>query len=170
MPQAAREWQILRSATRERVMGFDVRLYEVAAVRSDVLKRLRSALSLIEEIDPRRFNRMRADLSHIVVKPTIGAFYWIISNTCALETPEILGRSTAILALTIVHEATHARLTHAGIYPSSVPSKRLERRCVREELSFTHRLTKAGYTGTDRLVAWLEARLTDKLDMAAAVP
>lgn len=163
--QVVSEWRILQSSARLDVMGFDVRLYALGAANADVARRLQEALSLIREKDPRRFARMQRDLRHIVVKPTQGAFYWILSNTCVLESPEILARSPAILALTVIHEATHARLTNAGIYPSAATVQRIEERCIAEERSFTILLRQAGYSGTERLLAWLDSCVKTKAVM-----
>lgn len=157
--QAVVEWQVLRSSARVDVLGFDVRLHELGTAGANATLRLRESLVLIQEKDARRFARIQKDLSHIVVKTKVGASYWILSNTCVLELPEVVGRSPALLALTIIHEATHARLTHAGIYPSSRMARRIEARCAAEERSFTLLLQQAGYSGTDKLLAWLDSCL-----------
>jgi hypothetical protein len=154
------EWSIIFTSKRADVLGFDVRLFRVGEDAADILSRLQSSLELIREHDPRRFRRMRRDLARIVVKPTAGAHYWILSNSCVLESPEILTRSASILALTIVHEATHGRLTQAGIYLPNALEHRLEDRCLIEERSFTLLLQQAGFTGTNQVLEWLASSMT----------
>lgn len=141
------------------VLGFDVRVFDIAQPHDRIIQRLSDALGLVRDHDPRRFERMKSDLSQILVRNEPGTQHWVLSNTCALELDEVMGRSSVILALSIVHEATHARLVRAGIYPSQRRLERIERRCLIEERSFAVALQRAGFSGAERMLEWLDARI-----------
>lgn len=153
--QAMVEWNTLRTSQKRMLLGFDVRIQRMANPDA-ALQRLHDALLLIQKVDSRRFRRIQGDLSHIVIRAREGAFYWILTNTCVLEEHELISRSSAIAALTVIHEATHARLTAHGILPGRKYGNRLEHRCLQEEHSFVVLLREAGYDGADNILLWLE--------------
>ena len=79
--------------------------------------------------------------------------------TCYLCEKELAERADAVIAATLVHEAVHARLQRAGLryWPDLRP--RIEAVCVREEIAFVRLLAAAGFTDTERWLAWLDRRL-----------
>ena len=159
--QAALQHRALRRSAAVDVCGFDVRLWRLEPDDGKaVVERVTAALELMRAYDPRRFERMRRDCRHILVGPTGGAFFWVLTRVCALDVKEVLKRSPSMLALIMVHEAAHARITAAGVYPSSPIMQRLEQRCVREQISFALLLQRAGFGGTERVLEWLHGCLT----------
>lgn len=154
--QALREWTVLSDAKQYEVMEMDVRLHDVSEPHEQVLNRVSESLRVILEHDPRRFNRLRGDVARLVVRNAPGTQHWFLSNTCVLELRKVLNKSPATTALSIVHEATHARLVRAGILPVRRLHSRIEVRCLREERSFTLRLQATGYSGTEKALDWID--------------
>jgi hypothetical protein len=98
------------------------------------------ALSLIRQHDPIRYKRIVRDLTRIwvmLLPGNIGQFRestW----TCELDQRFILDGKTGpeLIASAIVHEATHARLSRAGIEYEEESRTRIEQVCVRRQLAF----------------------------------
>lgn len=156
LPQATRECRILRASRQHSVLGISVRAQVARDQEREALRRLTDALNLVRTIDPRRFERLRRDLSYVVLRPTGGACYWVLSNACVLDLSDVLTRPASTTALMIVHEATHARLARAGMLPTARRRRRIEKRCLKEERCFTCLLERAGFAGAERLLAWLD--------------
>jgi hypothetical protein len=79
-----------------------------------VLRRVEDALRLIKTFDPLRYKRIGRDLERVwvlVLPGDLGNFDASI-KTCKLDTRFILADTSSpeVIASTIVHEATHARL------------------------------------------------------------
>jgi hypothetical protein len=106
--------------------------------------RIALALDLIAAVDPRRFARIRRDMPNIRVIRAGGGFFEAAIPTCVVDWPHVMWNPVVELAKTIVHEATHARLHRAGIdYPERW-QRRIERRCLLEEVAFLRRLPDGG--------------------------
>jgi len=105
---------------------------------SDALfQKARRAIDLIHDLDRRRFGRIRRDVRRIVFLGT-GPQYWPGLRACIFH--DVTRTRTEFVALTIVHEATHARLWNAGFRYHPSIRKRIERLCVAQELVFLERL------------------------------
>jgi hypothetical protein len=63
------------------------------------------------------------------------------------------------VALSLVHEAVHARFARAGLLSRGRDAAREEVRCNREELAFLERMEAVGWSGTPKLRTWLQDRL-----------
>ena len=103
------------------------------------MKRIEAALFLIRERDPMRLDRLRRDLIGGIQcgMPRQGiAWFYPQSGTCHLE-PEYLESGVSIeeIALSIVHEATHARLWKNGFEYEPEIRHRVELICTRRELA-----------------------------------
>jgi hypothetical protein len=115
--------------------------------RSIAETKLRAAINLIAAREPRRLSRMRRDLDRILittVQIARGQFHSPL-RMCLLDEDHFCHASTTAedLALTLVHEATHARLFAVGLgYPPDLRG-RIERVCMRQELAFAARLVNA---------------------------
>jgi len=128
-------------AVRREIRGIPVR---VLNTRRDidtgqVLRRLTAALDLIATYAPLRFQRLRRDLSGIVVQrfPCRGA-YFHQERECLVElTFTVNPRHTLPeIAASILHEATHARVSRmCGPLPQEQRARE-ERLCRRAELEF----------------------------------
>ena len=103
------------------------------------LARVSAAIQLIRDRDPRRFQRLRRDLRGIWIVHIVGAGeYEPELHLCKLDPTYVQKTDVTVVAATIIHEATHARLWRFG-YDSSMRS-RIERLCLKEEIAFASRL------------------------------
>ena len=111
-----------------------------------VFQRLAQVLDLIERFDPGRLRRMRRYCKRIYIVPggASEGSYWRSTNACALHVNHILSDSVLSVAMTIVHEAMHARIELAGIRYVSGRRMRIENACVRQELEFAELVPESG--------------------------
>jgi hypothetical protein len=112
-----------------------------------LLSKVVSAVQLLATHDRRRFNRIRRDLKRVLVYWIPGSWgrYFAPLDMCLLDAAFVADSATTheLLAATIVHEATHARLTKCGIgYDPSI-QPRVERLCLQAELDFAAKLPNA---------------------------
>jgi len=79
--------------------------------------------------------------------------YSDLTKTCYLAEAIAVEYEAPVIALDLVHEATHARLAHARV--STWPDSRHheEAVCCREQIAFAQVLQRAGATGVE---AWLD--------------
>lgn len=112
-----------------------------------VVSRLDEALALLEEHEPRRTRHLARDLNKILVTryPCRGA-YFPDSRTCLTELTFLARRdiSAAVVASSILHEGTHARVAefrrrHGG-QSREEDRAREERLCRRSEVAFGRKL------------------------------
>lgn len=112
--------------------------------REPVLERLRAALVLIKTYDPLRYHRLTRDLKRIWATSLHGprACFYFRLDACSLNPQYVLAEwmTPKLLASTIVHEATHARLWGMGFRYEEEVRPRVEAICVRRELAFSAKL------------------------------
>jgi Flp pilus assembly protein TadD len=109
-----------------------------------VLRRVEEALRLIKQHDPRRYDRLTCDLERVWVRllpQALGSYNHSI-HACQLDTRYVLDETSRpeLIASTIVHEATHARLSRCGVGYEEAQRARVEAVCHRRELAFAARL------------------------------
>ena len=121
------------------------------------VERLRVALDLIEQNDPRRYARMRTDVERFLVREVPGAEFLPTIHACILSSEFLIDSSIESIALTIVHEAVHARLAARGIQYESLLRERIEFICVKQEVAFAELLPN-GSALTVSATAKLERR------------
>jgi hypothetical protein len=126
---------------RHRIHGLPVRLMNTRRDISstEVLGRLDQALDLIATYAPRRFRRMQHDFAGLVVRrfPCRGAFF-PEERECLVELTFTVNprHNISEIAASIVHEATHARISHmCGPLPQEQRARE-ERLCRKAELEF----------------------------------
>ena len=108
-----------------------------------VLTRLDEALALLERYEPRRMRHLARDLEQILISryPCRGA-YFADSRTCLTELTFLARRdiSPAVVAASILHEGTHARVAQfrrcVGGHSREEDRAREERLCRRAEIAF----------------------------------
>jgi hypothetical protein len=106
------------------------------------------ALKLVAEFQPTMHGRVRQYIPHIVVLQipipiAIGGAYWHGVAACFLDREYVDRASTRALALTIVHEAAHARICRLGVRRSVRGRIRRECACIRAEIALAERLPNA---------------------------
>ena len=140
-----RQWLAGHRSELHHVRGFRVVLdnsrpdIEPAAV----LTRLDEALALLERYEPRRTRHLLRDLEQILISryPCRGA-YFPASRTCLTELTFLARRdiSPAVVASSILHEGTHARVAQfrrrVGGQSRDEDRAREERLCRRVETAF----------------------------------
>lgn len=119
-----------------------------------VLEHLRSAIDLIGKTAPNRLARLNRDVGRVLLLMVDSPEYWPFANGFAIGLAAAQDVPVDQLALTIVHEATHARLWRAGFRYTPDIRERIEHICVRAELDFAQRLPRA-----QELVDGLRAKL-----------
>jgi hypothetical protein len=115
------------------------------ARREEVCARLDRALTLIQRLDHRRYSRLRRDVRRILVVPRPSDHLMPGTVTCYLSETRVLGRPDVPVALTLVHEATHARLQRAGLQYWPDLQERMEHLCITEQIRVTQLLPRVGY-------------------------
>jgi hypothetical protein len=112
------------------------------------LGRVEAALTLIKAYDRIRYDRLRRDLERVLVVVLPGALgsYSERLRACQLDPRHVLAddSSPEIIAATIVHEATHARLQRCGIGYDEERRSRIEAVCFRREAAFAMKLPNGG--------------------------
>lgn len=134
---------------------------EVAEFVPAIFESVIDALMLIEEVDPNRFARIRNEMPRIFIRRGGGSEYRGLTETCVLEFNHARADSKGNIALTLVHEAAHARIYKAGIryWPDLV--ERIEVRCVKEQIAFARRLGVVGWD-VGATLRYLETRLSSE--------
>jgi hypothetical protein len=132
----------LRWCTHRDVDGLWVGTYEPDP--EAVLRRIEDALGLIKAHDRLRYDRLRRDLERVWVRTLFGnlAEFNESLGACELDVRFVLAAtsSPAVIASTIVHEATHARLLRRRIGYEEKQRARVEAVCFRAELAFAKKL------------------------------
>jgi hypothetical protein len=107
------------------------------------IDRVSTALNLISMYDPNRLARIQRDLPRIFVTGCAGDAQFLAElDMCLLRGDRILAHdiTPVQIALLIVHEAIHARLSHLGIGFNPAIRARHELICTKAELAFALRL------------------------------
>jgi hypothetical protein len=113
-----------------------------------ILRRIEDALALINRYDRIRYNRLVRDLHRvwvIILPAALGSFDSKL-YACKIDTRFVLADTTTpeLIASTIVHEATHARLWRRGIGYEQAQRPRIEAICFRREIAFAAKLPDGG--------------------------
>lgn len=112
--------------------------YPAASLKID------QALNLIAEYDPRRYLQIRRDVKKIWVSAAPGyCANWMDElQMCTIDSNYYYrdNISASEIALTIVHESTHARLCKLKIEYTEDIRDRVERVCIKSEIAFAKRL------------------------------
>lgn len=105
-------------------------------------QRVEEALGLIKAYDRARYNRLIRDLERVLVIPVSGyvAEFNSAIGACTLDSRFVRTQTLEMIASSIVHEATHARLIRCGIGYEEQERARVEAVCIRRELAFAEKL------------------------------
>jgi hypothetical protein len=129
------------------------------------LHRIEQALQLIKRNSALHYRRVTNSLDRIWVNllPDAAACYQEWINACVFDERFVLDQATTLerLAMTIVHEATHARLRRQGLSYEIRLRPRIESICLRRELAFAKILPDS---------AELQAELMRTLEWCATNP
>ena len=148
---------IFRFGRRLDIPDFDVRaLLPDSGERNRIQTNVGAALVLMRDRAPVRYAHLRRDLPRISVAPTqhlAQCLYGV--GICLLQFDYVVSATTTAeeLALTLIHEGTHARLKRAGFGYAEAIRARVERLCVLAEIVFACRLP-----GSEPLIADAQRR------------
>lgn len=130
---------LIRTAPKQNCLGINiVDLTNDEEDPTPYFAKVASALEIIAQHQPWRLDRMRRDLRYILIVKQPGATYWHDLRACVLPLRSFNSTDTEKIALSIVHEATHARIRSYGIPYDPADLARVERMCVNEEVSLVH--------------------------------
>jgi len=141
------------------------------------LPRVEAALDLIKVHDRLRYHRLTRDLERIWVRPIpsyLGVFNAAL-RACELDSRFVLAEGTTpeLIAATIVHEATHARIESRRVAYREDLRTRVERACLRRELAFATKLSNGAavrdraertLTLCDSETYWTNAAFAERFD------
>jgi hypothetical protein len=135
----------LRLAARVEVCGLELANLSEIKSASQLFHRVREAVGLLERTTPHLAARMRSSIKRIIIVPSGGAegAYWSFLNACVLSADHVLKDSATSIAMTLAHEATHARLRRAGIIYHPELRARIEAICVQAEIELAQMLPNA---------------------------
>jgi hypothetical protein len=107
-----------------------------------VFEILRSALELIQKHDPSRYKRIirEFDKVWVISLPGHPAYFVPAIRRCMIDDRYLLSSPIEFIASSLVHEATHGRLTRCGFGYSEDIRYRVERLCIRQERAFATRI------------------------------
>ena len=134
---------------RLNVPGFDARffLFPDRADRQKAADRLTEAVGLLRNHAPLRLSYLEKDLPKLSVSTAGAALAKCYDRIrlCLLDDEYVLADQTTPvdLALTLVHEGTHARLARAGYRYTDERRARIERVCYNAELVVARRIPGA---------------------------
>lgn len=138
------EWGTWRAglalATSRKDRGIVVSVIANRAAERDAFAQVIEALALLERYDARRLAILRRRVSRVLVTENDGSAYVPTLNACLLSLRLVQQHDPAKIAVTIVHEMTHARLWRLGYRYTLAERERIERICVAEEMRFAQRL------------------------------
>jgi hypothetical protein len=140
---------LFRRAERREL--FHVRLGFLLDARSDrdaAFRKIAAALELMRRHSPRRFDWLREDADGVLVfqaAPDLAEWHrgarLIVLEESYVRDPQT---SSADVASTLVHEATHAHLDRLGFRYTAKRRARIEAVCFRRERAFARRLPEPG--------------------------
>lgn len=147
---------VTRSAPRAHVLGVDVVDLTRDLSGALVMQELEGVVRLIDRVDSRIVLglKRRAPQIAVVRGYAWAGQYWHQLRTIAIEASVVERQVPEAVAMTIVHEAAHARVAALGI-PYLRYRRRIEELCVSEEIAFARKLP-----GTERLIEGARKKLT----------
>lgn len=142
-------------APRTRAFGVDVIDLTRDGSGAEAMELTVRVLELLREASPRALTGLARRSPRIAIVrgyPWAGQ-YWHYFGGIALEASVVERQIPMSIAMTIVHEATHARIAAAGV-PYLPQRSRIERMCIRQEIEFAETVP-----GTDSLIEGAQRKL-----------
>ncbi len=132
---------LLVDARRARVHGIPVyAILEHDSLLPLCFAKLRRALDFLAERDPRRYRRLHRDVKRVLVSRYEGSHFLPPLRMIVLYWPNAAMDTPEEIALSLVHEATHARLHARGIAYLPELRARIEAACLAQEMAFARRI------------------------------
>jgi hypothetical protein len=120
----------------------------IAAANTDeenesLWRRVTAALDMVEQYDPVALSRIRRDVTRVLITRVEGPAYAHERRSVLLPAGFLESRPLQKIAMTIAHEAAHARICRAGIGYRNDLRPRIERRCVESANAIGRKLPDA---------------------------
>lgn len=131
-------------SVRRSVGGLELCVSESNVGAEDVLAKATAALELIERYDPPLRTQISDHVRRLLFTETSGSGYLAGIATCRFAIGYARRVPPLELAMTIVHEATHARLAGLGTRYRGAEREAIERTCVEAEISFAAKVPGSG--------------------------
>jgi hypothetical protein len=148
----------LRLGRHERVHGVPLVDWVIFDETQAGFAEVRAALELVWRYDRRRFRRMLRDVDYVIVTNTAGTAgeHWRDIRSMLIDAGCAIRQVREATAMTIVHEATHARLWTRGVgrFPDRA---RIEAACIRAEIEFVRKIP-----GAERLIVGSRMKLDSR--------
>lgn len=147
---------LIRMGKPREVLG--VKLVDISqeSASEASIEKLAQALALVATTDEPTLGRIRRELDQIVIYDGVDTRYDPGLNACFLDGTYLIRRPVAQIAMTLVHEATHAELFRQGHGYEPEERASIEARCVAAEIAFAERVP-----GTEDLVAHSRRQLAN---------
>lgn len=145
---------------RQVYLGIALRTHPFAECAS--AGRVRAALNLLQAVEPRRIDQVRRALPGglaVDASDYARAWYDARRQACFLGARHAATGDIADLALSIVHETSHARLERCGFEYRPERRLRLERLCLGQEIVVARRLAVVGELTDERVAALDRSRM-----------
>jgi hypothetical protein len=137
----ALEWITMRLVEKRVVRGVLVADMRLDDSSPGAYETVIEVIELIHRHDPARVRRMARDVRYVAVTRTVGTGgeYRERSRSILLNESAVARQPREAVAMTVVHEATQARLCRMGVgrFPDL---GRIERTCVEAEIAFARKL------------------------------
>jgi len=132
---------------------------------------VRGALSLIREVDPARYRRMRGLVPRVIVHPTAHTAYAPLARAAMVRAGDTRPGQHALAALLLIRLSTWSRVL--GRFGARLPLRSYRRvriRALHSGLAFVRRLAGRGHPGAPALEAYLRGQLEAEREAANAAP
>lgn len=166
LTRGLRTWMIktsLKVGTPTEVGPFVV--YGEYDVSPNVIGSIRTALQLIERLDPRRYKRLSVDVPILLLVQTGGGFIHSDVRTASLEYRTIYELSIPELAGYLIALGARARIARAPFAPKLLPhhQRRIWRRATLEQVAFFSRLPEREFSGVEDRIRSLRQSIPEEL-------
>lgn len=158
---------VLLTSSKRDCNGLPVCSWLVGRQRRESLgTKVCEALELVREIDPDRYRQIHTDFNAVLLWTTGGQLgRWENSvQTCVLDERFVRTKDVPRIAMTIVHEATHAKAIRHGIGYSERVRIRVENLCYRASAAFARKLpdSRRLQAEVSRRMHYYETRWSDR--------
>lgn len=120
--------------------GIRLVIFSGSTTADDDFERLISGLNLIRAYDRIRYDRLRREMPRVALVSAGGEVYDHGIRTYFADRGVMQQRSIEEIAMALVHEATHARISSRGIKTTGENVMKIEHLCVHQEIEFAKRL------------------------------
>jgi len=135
-------FRVMMALCSKKKMG-GITLHHLAAAEDGavLLQKVQDALEVIRAESAQRMVRISRVIPRVAIVGLDGSYgwYWHDLRACFLDPDYIRAADRDSIAMTIVHEAVHARIRQWGIRMNEQNRPRVERVCTSAELAFARK-------------------------------